>query len=546
MEVTLPNGTVITGIPEGTHRLAVMEKAISSGLATQEDFGEAGERYSPVSESKLGRLGQGVKSGVFTTGRQLGNIVGIHDDDYMREMDALNEDLMDTGMGMTGQIVGEIGATLPLGMGVGTVGKGLLLARKAGMLGKGATRALAHPAVRSGVEGATVGAVLGGPDNRAETAGIVGTLGAGFGGLGKVFGRAYGKFKLTSRTKEAKALEKETGTFIPLSQSAEPGIVKQFYEGMLANIPGVGGKIRGQYTNALEDLRRFAGEAAHPKLGNIQITADDTLPVMFKKLDEFWQGVPGKTRGAYDEIGDEIVDLSVATSLPKSVQKMLKREKYELPAGGAGEARKLLDLKNALNEMLSEVGAGSVLRRATTTPIKQSIKSIDDSLQKNLTEEMAERYALLAEPYKNYMALQSAAKAAGGKAYEFKPDQLLGAINKKAGSKGLMGEGGLQQTATNAFKALPDFPSKQGIFQTVAALGFTGAFLAGVGVPVSAGVVGAIGLGRLMVRPGFQKVISGQHNNAARLREYRKALKMAGYSSRQIASVIAAEKANAP
>ena len=64
MQVTLPNGTVIRGIPEGTHRLAVMEKAISAGLATQEDFGEVGERYSPVSESKLARLGQGIKSGV--------------------------------------------------------------------------------------------------------------------------------------------------------------------------------------------------------------------------------------------------------------------------------------------------------------------------------------------------------------------------------------------------------------------------------------------------------------------------------------------------
>lgn len=38
MNVTLPNGQVITGVPEGTTKDQVMQKAISGGLATMEDF----------------------------------------------------------------------------------------------------------------------------------------------------------------------------------------------------------------------------------------------------------------------------------------------------------------------------------------------------------------------------------------------------------------------------------------------------------------------------------------------------------------------------
>jgi hypothetical protein len=38
MNVTLPNGQVITGVPEGTSKADIQQKAISSGLATESDF----------------------------------------------------------------------------------------------------------------------------------------------------------------------------------------------------------------------------------------------------------------------------------------------------------------------------------------------------------------------------------------------------------------------------------------------------------------------------------------------------------------------------
>jgi hypothetical protein len=54
MDVRLPNGTIIKNVPEGTSKEAVMQKAISAGLAKPEDFGQ---QASPaVDESGMPQL----------------------------------------------------------------------------------------------------------------------------------------------------------------------------------------------------------------------------------------------------------------------------------------------------------------------------------------------------------------------------------------------------------------------------------------------------------------------------------------------------------
>jgi len=57
MDIELPNGTIIQGIPEGTPKSVVMEKAIRAGLAKPEDFGV---QQQPVSAPSSGLL-MGIK-----------------------------------------------------------------------------------------------------------------------------------------------------------------------------------------------------------------------------------------------------------------------------------------------------------------------------------------------------------------------------------------------------------------------------------------------------------------------------------------------------
>jgi hypothetical protein len=57
MDVKLPNGTIIKGVPEGTTKEQVMQKAIASGLATPADFGVSN---MPADVIPLGETGQDV------------------------------------------------------------------------------------------------------------------------------------------------------------------------------------------------------------------------------------------------------------------------------------------------------------------------------------------------------------------------------------------------------------------------------------------------------------------------------------------------------
>lgn len=52
MNVTLPNGAVIEGVPEGTPKDVIMRKAISAGLATANDFGVSEVPAEAVNESQ--------------------------------------------------------------------------------------------------------------------------------------------------------------------------------------------------------------------------------------------------------------------------------------------------------------------------------------------------------------------------------------------------------------------------------------------------------------------------------------------------------------
>lgn len=538
-DVTLPNGQVIFGVPEGTNKFAIMEKAISSGMATPEDFGEEATP-SAAGETGLQRFREGVGRGMTNIARQAGNIVGLVDDDEIREAEALDQDLMETGAGFAGSLVGEIAATAPIGgvLGMGAKAAGAVpgLARGANVL----SRTLANPVGRGAVEGATVGALVGGPDNRLATAAGVGVLGGTFGAVGRGIGNLLkGKVRMPGAavSEEALATQAATGEFIPLSHSLQPGIIKQVYEAILANLPGVGGRIRGQHANALRDFRRYAAEEAAPGFEDLAFGADESIQGIMGKLDDYWSS-------AYDDIFEDVVDAG-GVRLSDDIIRQLERAGIDLPAPGRGQAGELLHIKNALSELLGKTKPGSTLQAARREGIQDGLDSIDDILRNDLSDDAWASYAAKAEPYENYMAIGTAVEAASKEAGEFMPKVLTQALSRRAGQAGRAGGGGLQQATQRAAEALPAFPSKQGVFQTAAALGLSSAGLVAVGVPALAAAPLAIGIGRLMVTKPFQRFISGQLKGAQFLDEYAKFLKAAGYDARQIASVLEAERENA-
>ena len=61
MDVRLPNGVVISGVPEGTSKDAIIAKAVKSGLAKPEDFFSGTEGMSG-GEKLLAGAGKGMSA----------------------------------------------------------------------------------------------------------------------------------------------------------------------------------------------------------------------------------------------------------------------------------------------------------------------------------------------------------------------------------------------------------------------------------------------------------------------------------------------------
>lgn len=111
MDVKLPNGKIIKGVPDGTSKTEVMRKAVNAGLATYQDFGE---RVDPTADMSTGqKLAAGAGKAVFDIGRGIGQRFGMVDETDVvasRQRDAA---LMNTGAGKVGNVAGNVLALAP-------------------------------------------------------------------------------------------------------------------------------------------------------------------------------------------------------------------------------------------------------------------------------------------------------------------------------------------------------------------------------------------------------------------------------------------------
>ena len=215
MDVRLPNGVVMRGVPAGTNKYTIMETAIKGNLAKPEDFGQ--ESASPVEPERTSKnFFAGAGRGLMQTGRKVANLLGADNEDTIAEANRLDAPLMETGAGKTGELVGEIAATLPAG---GVAGAGVRGAA-ARLLPRAAAALKASTAARVGgaaLEGGLTSLAVANPGERGEQTAMGVGLGGAFGAAGKLLGAGL-RASTAELTPEAIALQKRTGTFVPLSQ----------------------------------------------------------------------------------------------------------------------------------------------------------------------------------------------------------------------------------------------------------------------------------------------------------------------------------------
>jgi len=180
MDVTLPNGKVIRGVPDGTPKQAIMAKAISAGLAIESDF--PAERAAPTDErgqyldelaeeiGPIEALAIGMGRGFSTLARGVG-IMDPEPEIVTKGIRALKEDRpYTTG---AGEIIGEAAPFMIPGAGIARIGS------MAGRVAAGGTL--------GGVEAATIAKGTG--QDVVPAAGMGVSIGAGAEILFPVIGR---------------------------------------------------------------------------------------------------------------------------------------------------------------------------------------------------------------------------------------------------------------------------------------------------------------------------------------------------------------------
>lgn len=501
IQIELSGTPVTLQVPEG------MDPAEYAEQVEAQHMGQ--EQYSAASDSGMENFRAGIGQGMVNIGRQVGNVAGLIPDEEMAQYKARDQDLMDTGAGQAGAFVGEMAATLPLGAGAAS-GASRLAGKVAPVLGK----ALARPAAIAALDNAATGALTAGPGNRLEGAATGAAISGAMSGAGRVLKRTLMQ-PWVKKTQEALDLENMTGHSIPLSQSAEPGVWKKIYEGLVANIPGAEGKLRGQYDKALQDFREYVvEEATPPGVGRIpQVGAHDMQQIM-GDLQKAWSD-----KYASFTINQYPIKYDVDT--PREIYKRMPVVNKGIPKkGDVVLAENLMSLRNDVQNIIDELPPKE-------SALARKLMAYKDSLWNNIKADIdpsgkgrgaggkeLKEYEALDPYYKKFKDVLGAAQKAIGKNSEFSPEQLAKASNERAGAAGVAGGGGFSREARLGSEALKSFPSRSGVFQSAAAMGMTGAAIGAtaVGGPVGGALTLAapIVLGRALASKRTQRALAGE------------------------------------
>lgn len=224
MDVTLPNGKVISGVPEGTSKEQIAQKAISAGLATAEDFGiqpqssinidelseigsapELNQLSVPAFKASLGLLSTGDEQSIQgILKQQFGDEVSFEQEGESTLVNFPSGQYVINKPGLSGQdvikFVSDVLAFTPAGR-----------ARSIG----GA--ALGSAATELGLE--TVEQELGGEDISASEVATSGLLGGAFKGAEDLIGAGYRAVKGAFSPAQKEALEQGSDAGIPLMTS---------------------------------------------------------------------------------------------------------------------------------------------------------------------------------------------------------------------------------------------------------------------------------------------------------------------------------------
>lgn len=231
-----------------------------------------------MSDAEL--LAAGFGRGIANVGRQIGNVAGIESNADLAEANRLDAPLLRTGAGGLGNLAGETGILAPL-----TMGAEMPLAGTA----VGA-RLLASQILRGITEGAATGALMAGPGNRAQGAGMGALTGGALPGAGAAGNRLING---VARTPEAQLLLNQGIPLTPgqMNPKGSANLIEQSAD----RVPLVGPLIDASRENAEQQFgRAVIQQGAAP---GAKITPSHNINEMFDQAADSWDPIYQQVHG---------------------------------------------------------------------------------------------------------------------------------------------------------------------------------------------------------------------------------------------------------
>lgn len=146
MDVRLPDGTVISNVPDGISKAELVQRLARNGYDTSK-LAPKEPAYNPTDDmGTFDRLAAGLGKSMVDTGRGIGQLFGMVSQEDVDAAAQRDKALMDTGAGMTGNIAGQVGQMIVPGA---LAAKGLKAANAARLMAGGAKGAIGRAALGS-------------------------------------------------------------------------------------------------------------------------------------------------------------------------------------------------------------------------------------------------------------------------------------------------------------------------------------------------------------------------------------------------------------
>ena len=454
------------------------------------------------------RAALGAVYGVGNIAQNVGNIIGLVNDETIKKHEKIAKPLLETTAGQVGKFAGETLATaLPIGAGISAAARG----------GTVLARALSNPLARGAAEGVIGGAIAAGPDER-----IAGATMGGIGGAAlPAAGAAYKGLRSGVRPTPAAQRLMQEGVQLTPGQMNPTGAFGQLEEVSKA-LPIVGPRIAASRQEAWKQSQdAIAKQVAPPgvaiKPGKTINESVSNLSDAFDTAYSSVKGFPISKVAILKTTGPDIpLDQAFSAALRGKTRSIVTNEeinaagkflKNQLSAFGKGNVKSddLLEVRSAIRTARRDpnisMGQDEILKKAED--------AVTQTLESHLPQDATSGLRAIDNQYGKFKIFENAVVKAGERPEGFTPFQFSQAV-KEAADRGEYARGGgrlreMSRATSDVFQTTQPPTGRQLATLLPVMMGGYGAVQNPIG-----GALAAAGLGGLYGTQVGRQILAGQ------------------------------------